>query len=75
MAKKKYQDVVNAVTLEGFTEKEIDYYIKKEERRIDRIKSKMQDMRCDLHATHDALDMWKDMKKKIRKLKKQKSAK
>ena len=62
--------VLNEATIDGFTEKEIDDRIKKEERRIDRIKSKMLDMRYDLHATHNALDMWKDKKKKLNKLKK-----
>lgn len=62
--------VLNEATIDGFTEKEIDDRIKKEERRIDRIKSKMQDMRYDLHATHNALDMWKDEKKKLKKLQK-----
>lgn len=67
---KKWQSTVDAVTLEGFTEKEIAGRIKKEKRRIERIKSKMQEMRYDLHATHDALDVWKGMKKRIQKLKK-----
>lgn len=67
---KKVKLVFNEATIDGFTEKEIDDRIKKEERRVARIKSQMQNMRYDLHATHDALDMWKAMKKKIQKLKK-----
>ena len=67
---KKVKLVFNEATIDGFTEKEIDDRIKKEERRIARIKSKMQDMRYDLHATQNAIDMWKDMKKKLKKLKK-----
>lgn len=67
---KIFKATVDAATLEGFTEKEIDARIKSEKRRIERIKSKMQEMRIDIYATRDALDMWKMMKKKIQKLKK-----
>ena len=42
-----------------------------EERRVERIKDKMQNLRYDLHATQNAVDMWKAMLKQIRKLKKQ----
>ena len=69
--KKQYQATVDAVTLDGFTEKEVDDRIAKEERRGERLKGKLEELRYDLKATQDAVEMWKAMLKKIRKLRKQ----
>jgi len=58
----------DAVTVDGFTEKEVDMRIRKEERRIVRIKNEMENLRYDLRATRNCIDLWKSVKKELRKL-------
>lgn len=66
---KKRQSITDSLTLDGYTEKEIDDRIAKEKRRVERIKNRMIDMRFDLRSTRNCIDMWKAMKSKLLKLK------
>ena len=68
---KKWQSIIDSLTLDGYTEKEIDDRIAKEKRRVERIKNKIIDMRFDLHSTRNCIDMWKAMKNKLLKLKRE----
>lgn len=50
----------------SFTKNEIQQFIKREERRISRLKNKITDLKFDIETTKKSIAMWKDELKRVK---------